>query len=110
MSDREKRQIYDLHGEEGLKQSGGNRGYDDFGGFGDFFGSGGGGQNNYRKKGPNAEAEIRVSLEELYKGATREFNLKKNVICPICRGTGSKDGKLKVCNRCGGHGVRLETV
>jgi DnaJ-class molecular chaperone len=46
-------------------------------------------------KGPNANSEIQVSLEELYNGSTKEFTIKKNVLCPICRGTGAKDGKLK---------------
>lgn len=63
-----------------------------------------------KNKGPNAAADIVVSLEELYNGAEREFSMKKKVICRRCRGSGSKDGTLKVCKHCNGRGVRMQNV
>jgi len=57
-----------------------------------------------KQKGPNAQADIHVTLEELYSGAEKSFQMSKKVICKKCRGSGSKDGQLKVCKACNGHG------
>ena len=62
-----------------------------------------GGDN--RQKGPNAKADIWVSLEDLYLGTTRDMSIQRNIYCPKCRGTGAKDGKTKNCPKCGGSGV-----
>jgi len=93
LSDPEKRRIYDLQGEEGLERK--LRGEDDrWGG----------------RRGPNAHADISVTLEDLYRGATRDMSMQRNVICTSCRGTGAKDGQTKICQYCNGQGVRLERV
>ena len=31
-----------------------------------------------------------MSLSDLYNGAVKEFTINKNIICPVCRGTGAK--------------------
>lgn len=49
-------------------------------------------------------------MEELYNGAEKSFNMQKKVICKKCRGTGSKDGQLKVCKACNGQGARMQNV
>lgn len=63
-----------------------------------------------RQKGPNAKAEVHVSLEELYSGTTREMTITRNINCPKCRGTGSKDGKMKTCPKCNGQGVVMQKI
>lgn len=63
-----------------------------------------------KPKGPNAQADITVTLEELYNGTEREFTMQKNVLCRKCKGSGSKDGTLKVCKHCNGRGVRMQNV
>ncbi|CAM6084013.1 unnamed protein product [Calypogeia fissa] len=92
LSDGEKRRIYDQHGEEGLKQTGGNRG----GGFaGDLFQSffGGSGfrfgfnddENNDEDaipKGHDISVDLFVSLEDLYMGSTLSAWREKNVLKP----------------------------
>ena len=90
--DKEKRQIYDLYGEEGLQQ--GNNPW----------------QNSNLPRGPNARADIWVTLEELYNGAEKEMSIHRNIICTQCRGTGAKDGKTNKCKSCGGKGVRLQQI
>lgn len=62
-----------------------------------------GGDN--RQKGPNAKADVYVTLEDLYVGAERSMNIARNVYCPKCRGTGAKGGKTKKCPKCHGQGV-----
>jgi len=93
LSDPDKRQIYDLYGEEGLERQNNNPW-----------------QNQNINKGPNARADIAVTLEELYNGATKEMTIQRNVLCEKCRGTGAKDGKTVTCQACGGKGVRLQQV
>lgn len=102
LSDTEKRQIYDLEGVEGLErhEKGGNQPASPFD---MFFGGGGGG----RRKGPDAQVEIEVTLEELYNGGQRQARISRNIICPKCRGTGAKDGQTTKCNACQGRGVRM---
>lgn len=67
-------------------------------------------QYRNRPKGPNASADIPVTLEDLYNGGEREFTMQKKVICKKCKGSGSKDGLLKVCKHCNGRGVRMQNV
>jgi DnaJ-class molecular chaperone len=97
LSNAEKRQIYDLQGDEGLErqQQGQNNPWQQQGGL---------------NKGPNAYGDIAVTLEELYNGADKEMTIQRNILCPQCRGTGAKDGKTKPCGACGGKGVRMQNV
>ena len=67
LSDAEKRQVYDLQGEDGLQNMGQT----------DIFG------NKLSKKGPNAAANIEVTLEDLYNGAIKEYTIQKNVLCSL---------------------------
>lgn len=98
LSDKNKRYIYDTKGIEGVKeyektQGMAERGY----------------ESNMRT-GPNYQVELEVTLEELYKGTTKEYRLQRNVICDSCRGTGAKDGNMSQCSRCGGRGSVIENV
>lgn len=73
LSDPEKRQIYDRHGEAGLKQresggAGGGGGGDPFDVFRRAFGFGGGQQGGGQRRGQNMLAEIEVDLKAMYEG------------------------------------------
>ena len=54
---------------------------------------------------------INVSLEDIYNEKTLNINLKKQVICKICNGTGGlhKDSIIK-CESCDGSGQILKIV
>jgi DnaJ-class molecular chaperone len=104
LSDPEKRQVYDLEGQEGLERHEKGGGMQAQNPFDMFFGGGGGGG---RRKGQDAQVEIEVTLEELYNGGSRQARISRNVICPKCRGTGAKDGEQQRCHACGGKGVRM---
>ncbi|MCO5599443.1 hypothetical protein L7F22_053547 [Adiantum nelumboides] len=86
--DREKRNIYDQYGEEGLKQSSGRGG----GGgnfaqdiFRQFFGGGMGAEEEEEDKTPKGDdvvVEIFASLEDIYSGSTMKIWREKNVLKP----------------------------
>ncbi|KAH7445181.1 hypothetical protein KP509_02G111300 [Ceratopteris richardii] len=85
--DREKRNIYDQYGEEGLKQSnargGGGGGFaQDI--FRQFFGGGWGAEEEEDKtpKGHDVVVDIFASLEDLYSGNTMKIWREKNVLKP----------------------------
>ena len=105
LTDGEKKSIYDLEGIEGLEQFEKNGGKNaPASPFDMFFGGGGGGG---RRKGPDAQVEVEVALEDLYNGGQRQARINRNIICPKCKGSGAKDGATTKCNACGGKGVRL---
>jgi DnaJ family protein A protein 2 len=117
LSDAEKRQVYDRHGEERLKEGGGGGGYGSaedlfssiFGG-GGFFGMGGGGGGGRRRqrRGEDLVHPLEVTLEDLYNGKVTKLALRKNVICTVCSGKGGKNpDSVKTCDGCKGSGVKV---
>lgn len=109
LSDPTKKQIYDRHGEEGLKaHEGGQHQYaNPFDMFSQFFGGGFHAQEQVRR-GPTSVSEFEVSLADIYKGASIDFMIKKRVLCDHCRGSGAAtDGDIHSCPECGGSGVRI---
>jgi len=121
LSNAEKREIYDRHGLQGLKEGGGPGGGfpgdifgDLFGGFfggpgGMFGGMGGGmgGGRRRRQRGEDTFHQLRVSLEDLYNGKTSKLQLSKTVICNKCQGQGGKPGALQPCKLCHGRGIKI---
>ncbi|ONK78724.1 uncharacterized protein A4U43_C02F21770 [Asparagus officinalis] len=88
LSDREKRNIYDRYGEEGLKQHagaggrGGGMNMQDI--FSTFFGGGTGTEEEEEKipKGDDVIVDLHATLEDLYMGGTLKVWREKNVIKP----------------------------
>merc|ERR1719498_979619 len=79
LSDPEKREKYDKYGEKGLEGgAGGGGGAQDI--FSAMFGGGGGGRRGPRK-GKDVVFRLKVQLEDLYKGTTKQLRLTKNVVC-----------------------------
>ncbi|KAM9992860.1 hypothetical protein ACTFIY_010305 [Dictyostelium cf. discoideum] len=113
LSDSEKRDIYDKYGEEGLKEGGPGFSPDDifsqfFGGGGGFGGFGGRGGRRGPRKGEPLQHNLKVTLEDLYKGKVQKLALQKSSKCPDCAGKGStsKDG-VKKCDDCHGQGFKV---
>lgn len=78
-------------------------GHNPFGGFGGF--STDGGASAARPAGGNLRLRVKLTLEEIAKGVTKKFKLKKYVPCPECHGTGAEKGSdLEVCPTCHGSG------
>ena len=54
--------------------------------------------------------KLKVRLEDVYSGKEMEVKYTRNTLCPHCRGTGAEDPEdIKVCPRCNGQGVVMET-
>ena len=49
-----------------------------------------------------------MSLEEIFSGASFDMEINKQVICPVCRGSGAKShDDVKDCHSCHGNGVKI---
>jgi len=74
--------------------------------FGDFMGRGGGGGNRQRaQRGSDLRYNLRVTLEEAYRGVQKTINIPASMTCDTCRGTGAEGGAEPVtCPTCSGMG------
>jgi len=113
LRDREKRRIYDLYGHDGLRGTGftGFGGFEDiFSAFGDifedFFGFGGRRSRGARiRRGDDLRYNLKLTLEEAYRGKEEEIVFEKWESCDICSGTGITPGsEPSVCPDCHGNG------
>lgn len=120
LGNEDKKRQYDQFGTTG-GPGGGGQGFGgfDFSGFqggnmgdiGDIFGSffgdamgGGRGQRN-QNKGADREVELTVELKDVLAGIQYPMELKMNVGCETCSGSGAEPGSQVVtCDACGGTG------
>jgi molecular chaperone DnaJ len=114
LSDSQKRQRYDTYGHaaNGVPDLGGFTFDSAFDLFDMFFGGGGG---RRRHAGPQAGADLRmtvdISFEESVFGATRTVEVPRKGTCADCRGSGAATGTQAVqCPDCGGSGQVRRTV
>eukprot|EP00331_Platyophrya_macrostoma_P024763 CAMPEP_0176440590 /NCGR_PEP_ID=MMETSP0127-20121128/20665_1 /TAXON_ID=938130 /ORGANISM="Platyophrya macrostoma, Strain WH" /LENGTH=373 /DNA_ID=CAMNT_0017825151 /DNA_START=37 /DNA_END=1158 /DNA_ORIENTATION=- len=112
LSDKKKRKMYDMRGEEGLKQleranEMQGRG-DPFGGlFGGLFG----GQQQQQVKGQNSQLTVDIPLADIYNGKTHSFTIQKQKVCRKCKGTGAASGSdYAVCKHCNGQGHVVQRI
>jgi molecular chaperone DnaJ len=129
LSDQDKRSQYDQHGRSGVyeryTQEDIFRGVDfdsifrdlGFGGLGGiferFFGGIGSGPGAFnfggfgpqRERGDDLLYDMEVTLDDAYRGATKDLEIPRLDTCPECKGTGAAAGSgRKPCRECGGHG------
>lgn len=105
LSDSDKRSTYDRFGEEGLEEGGGGGG-DPSDIFDAFFGGGGGrrggGGRKQRRKTKDVVQPLKVTLEQLYAGATKKMAITRQVI--------DKQRGVQTCQGCDGRGVKVQVV
>src|SRR5204862_1518078 len=124
LRDPEQRATYDRFGEAGLRGAGSAGGspfgfanFDltealnifmrDFGGMGGFDAFFGGGERTHRdrRRGPDLQVTLKLTLSEVATGTTRAVKLRTLDACQTCGGTGAKPGSRPTrCGTCGGSG------
>ncbi len=93
--------MYDKYGEEGMKE--GAQEYDIF----DIL-HGRTRNQNVKKKSKTILHELLVTLEDVYKGNTKELEIARYRICKECKGRGSnKEGVDVQCQGCNGRGIKV---
>ena len=125
LSDKQKRQNYDMFGHSGPQGGfGGSTGngyysystsgfdgfdidIDDI--FSSFFGGGRGRRSSRTSNGPSKGADLRhdieITFEESFLGVRKQINISREETCDICHGNGAKPGsKIDTCATCGGTG------
>jgi molecular chaperone DnaJ len=123
LSDPEKKKLYDQYGHAGVEGrystedifQGARGNFDDvfsnfgFGGFDSIFeslfGRGGGFGGFARQKGQDILYETSITLEDVFSGKRLEIDVKKNVDCGSCNGSGCAPGTTsETCPSCRGQG------
>lgn len=122
LSNSDKKAQYDRYGHAGVGGAGGRGGApggmnmdDIFSNFGDIFGDdafgsffgGGGGRGGRRQgtRGSNLRVKLKMTFEDIAKGANKKIKVKKYVPCQPCGASGAKDkGSVQQCTTCGGSG------
>jgi molecular chaperone DnaJ len=127
LSDTNKRSRYDQYGHAGVENGAGNYGPDmdindifsrfgdifsgGFGSaFGSIFGDGNGNSQQYANRGSSVRIRIKLTLNEIVRGADKKVKLNKFIACSHCNGSGAKDGKYNVCRSCNGSGKTVRVV
>ena len=125
LHDPQKRQQYDQFGFDG--PMGGAGGFGGFGGasmnmddifsmFGDIFGGHGfGGFRSsgrpQQQRGSDLRLKVRLTLQEVNKGVTKKFKLRKDIACTHCHGSGAENGSgSDTCPTCHGSGIITHTT
>lgn len=122
LSDENKRRMYDQTGSVDFGSGRQDFRWEDFSHFNDFsdlgdifrtiFGGGGGGGfgdsffGGFRDSGPSLDMgiQVKVTLEDAYKGSKKNVKYRRNAACETCGGTGAKGKKLSTCRTCNGSG------
>ncbi len=124
LKDADKKAAYDRFGhaafEGGMGGGGGQRGgfqqgdfasafsdvFEDL--FGDFMGRGGGGGGGARQRaqrGSDLRYNLRISLEDAFKGMQKTINVPTLSTCEVCHGSGAEGGaEPQTCPTCAGMG------
>jgi len=132
LSDSNKKARYDRYGHVGVGGPGGGFGggggqysnvediFEQFGDiFGDMFGGGFGGFSGGSRRtsgarrgrprgerGSNLRVKLKLTLEEIAEGSSKQIKIKKFNSCGTCKGTGAKDeSAFQTCGTCSGNGV-----
>ncbi|ABN68151.2 DnaJ subfamily A member [Scheffersomyces stipitis CBS 6054] len=128
LSDEARREEYDFYGTtDGIHGQSHMYGEPDGNPFENFYGGGGqqydprdfynffndmNGANGHRQSAgakartEDAEIEVDVTLEDLFKGKIIRTTSTRNIICTLCKGKGAKKNAVpKKCNTCDGEGI-----
>jgi molecular chaperone DnaJ len=103
LSDPEKKQRYDMFGDERAAGGFADFGISDL--FSTFFGGAGGSTRRGPGRGADVLAEVELTLEEAAAGVERDVTVSMLGECETCSGNGSAPGTFpSTCSQCGGSG------
>lgn len=109
LSNPEKKEIYDRHGYEAVKENNGgmNNSHDIFS---NIFRGGHGGMRHHREEEHRPiHKELNISLKDVYNQKSSNEPITYKKLCHICEGKGLKKGcKEKKCRLCDGRGVQIK--
>jgi len=119
LSDKQKREIYDNYGHEGLNSTGfrGFNGFEDvFSHFGNIFddvfgyGNAHGQSRSSARAGSDLRYDLKISFMDAAFGLTTEIDLEKLATCHKCHGTGAAPGSSpETCRTCKGRGQVIQS-
>lgn len=119
LSDKQKREIYDNYGHEGLNSTGfrGFNGFEDiFSHFGNIFddvfgyGNARGQSRSSAHSGSDLRYDLKISFMDAAFGLTTEIDLEKLATCHKCHGTGAAPGSSpETCRTCKGRGQVIQS-
>ncbi len=120
LKDPNKKALYDRYGHAAFENghgasAGGPRGGPDFASafsdvfddlFGDFMGGGRGrGGSQRAQRGSDLRYNLRMTLEDAYRGKQATISVPSSAPCEVCNGTGAQGGAEPItCPTCSGHG------
>jgi len=124
LSNADKKSRYDQFGHAGVGGASGGGGFggggmnmdDIFSHFGDIFGGGfggggfGGGGRRRVNRGSNLRIKVKLSLEEVAKGAEKKIKVNKYIDCDTCHGSGAEGHGKTTCSTCHGSGQVTKIV
>ena len=116
LSDPQKRQIYDLHGHDGLRGAGvhdfSNMGFGDiFSMFEDIFGGSGGATRRGAERGYDLRTQVELTFEQVATGLDETLEFERMDYCEACSGSGARPGtQPQRCATCGGYGQVQQQV
>lgn len=113
LSDPEKKRQYDTYGSAAFDGNQGGGFSSDFGGFdifgdlfGDIFSQSSTRQRKRPRKGADIQQVLNISFKEACFGVSKQIQVRREVECETCHGTGAKDeSKKHTCDKCHGTGV-----
>jgi molecular chaperone DnaJ len=118
LSDKDKRQKYDMFGHDAEQMGEGGNPFGGMGGmnaedlFSELFGGAMGGAFGGRKpgkprpsRGNDIQTNLRLSFMDAVKGCKRTVKVRTKDSCEPCNGSGAKPGTEKKCQTCRGQGV-----
>lgn len=106
LSNKEKRDLYDKYGMEGLQTHAAHSQDNPFNLFSNFFSNSSSQFTNQKTRTKDKVEKIGIDLEDIYNNKVYSLNINKKVICNMCLGTGAKERHLvKTCDKCNGTGT-----
>lgn len=110
LSDPQKRSTYDKFGMDFIEQSGDASSSAAFDIFENLFGGMGGMSSGISKRKGKPRIEIiEVSLNDFYECKTINLNLKRDIVCPECNGSGAlNSSSFFKCSSCDGSGITIQ--